>query len=175
MRKKIGELNAVNNQLMKQNQNINRELERNKLANQTLLIENREKNQVAEKLREAVRNNQPMKDTAQTDAIIEDLRKELKRDKEQIKALNDRNQQLSKDLESANQFREELKDKDQGRQMTELINTNEELARRLQKLSRDLTEYKEKVGDLNRQKVDYETEIRILKEKAGLPEDWGMD
>lgn len=116
-----------------------------------------------------------MKESAQTDAIIEDLRKQLKLDKESIKQINDRNTQLSKDLESANQFREELKDKDQGRQMTELINTNEELARRLQKMSRDLTSQKEKVGDLNRQKVDYETEIRILKEKAGLPEDWGMD
>jgi len=116
-----------------------------------------------------------MKDTAQTDAIIEDLRKQMKHDKDVIKQINDRNTQLSKDLETANQFREELKDKDPGRQMTDLINTNEELARRLQKMSRDLTSYKEKVGDLNRQKVDYETEIRILKEKAGLPEDWGMD
>jgi DNA-binding ferritin-like protein len=90
-------------------------------------------------LRDAIRNNQPMKESAQTDAIIEDLRKQLKLDKESIKHINDRNTQLSKDLESANQFREELKDKDQGRQMTELINTNEELARRLQKMSRDLT------------------------------------
>jgi len=103
------------------------------------LVELKEKNQVNEKLRDAIRNNQPMKESAQTDAIIEDLRKQLKLDKESIKQINDRNTQLSKDLESANQFREELKDKDQGRQMTELINTNEELARRLQKMSRDLT------------------------------------
>lgn len=103
------------------------------------MVELKEKNQVNEKLRDAIRNNQPMKESAQTDAIIEDLRKQLKLDKESIKQINDRNTQLSKDLESANQFREELKDKDQGRQMTELINTNEELARRLQKMSRDLT------------------------------------
>jgi len=35
MRKKIGELNAVNNQLMKQNRGLTEECSRNKLANQT--------------------------------------------------------------------------------------------------------------------------------------------
>ena len=42
-------------------------------------------------------------------------------------------------------------------------------------MNKELTEYKEKVGDLNRQKIDYETEMKILKEKLNLPEDWGID
>ena len=68
-----------------------------------------------------------------------------------------------------------MKDKDPTQKVAELINTNEDLAKRLQKMNKELTEYKEKVGDLNRQKIDYETEMKILKEKLNLPEDWGID
>jgi len=138
-------------------------------------LELKEKNTKIDKLQEAIRSNQPVQDSGQTDERVMELRKEQMRDKEKIRQQDERILTLSRELEIANQFKDSLKDKDPTQKVAELINTNEELAKRLQKMNKELTEYKEKVGDLNRQKIDYETEMKILKEKLNLPEDWGID
>jgi len=135
----------------------------------------KEKTSKIDKLQDAIRSNQPLKDSGQTDERVVELRKEQMRDKEKIRQQDERILALSRELEIANQFKDSLKDKDPTQKVAELINTNEELAKRLQKMNKELTEYKEKVGDLNRQKIDYETEMKILKEKLNLPEDWGID
>jgi len=115
-------------------------------------LELKEKNTKIDKLQEAIRSNQPVQDSGQTDERVMELRKEQMRDKEKIRQQDERILTLSRELEIANQFKDSLKDKDPTQKVAELINTNEELAKRLQKMNKELTEYKEKVGDLNRQK-----------------------
>jgi len=96
-----------------------------------------------DQLNDALLSNKPVHDTNQVDERISDLRKEQTRDKEKIKQQNEIINQLTKDLENANSFKENLKDKDSTRQIADLIQTNEELTRKLVK-------YNKEIGSLNR-------------------------
>jgi len=114
-------------------------------------------------------------DSSQVDERINDLRKEQTRDKEKIRQQNDIINQLTKDLENANSFKENLKDKDPTRQIADLIQTNEELTRKLVKYNKEIGSLKENLGEYTKLNSDLKTELEELRLKNNLPSDWLSD